>query len=55
MTSPDIKKQIVTVCSIETSKAIIKEISNSLFSIMIDESRNISTKRANGSYVVLRG
>ena len=44
MTSPDIKKQIVNVCSVETSKAIIKEISNSLFSVMIDESRTISTK-----------
>ncbi|KAH9783054.1 TTF-type domain-containing protein [Citrus sinensis] len=44
MTSPDIQKQIVSVCSAETSRAIIKEIGDSLFSIMIDESRDISTK-----------
>ncbi|ESR54916.1 hypothetical protein CICLE_v10018973mg [Citrus x clementina] len=44
MTSPDIQKQIVSVCSAETSRAIIKEIGDSLFSVMIDESRDISTK-----------
>ncbi|XP_024043077.1 zinc finger MYM-type protein 1 [Citrus clementina] len=44
MTSPDIQKQIVSVCSAKTSRAIIKEISDSLFSVMIDESRDISTK-----------
>ncbi|KAH9725570.1 TTF-type domain-containing protein [Citrus sinensis] len=44
MTSPDIQKQIVSVCSAETSRAIIIEIGDSLFSVMIDESRDISTK-----------
>ncbi|KAH9698544.1 TTF-type domain-containing protein [Citrus sinensis] len=44
MTSPDIQKQIVSVCSAEISRAIIKEIGDSLFSVMIDESRDISTK-----------
>ncbi|XP_052291975.1 uncharacterized protein LOC102612274 [Citrus sinensis] len=44
MTSPDIQKQIISVCSAETSRAIIKEIGDSLFSVMIDESRDISTK-----------
>ncbi|KDO48301.1 hypothetical protein CISIN_1g037692mg [Citrus sinensis] len=44
MTSPDIQKQIVSVCLTETSKAIIKEISDSLFSVMIDESHDISIK-----------
>ena len=31
MTSPDIQKQMVSVCSVETSRAIIKEIGDSLF------------------------
>ncbi|XP_052293999.1 uncharacterized protein LOC112496300 isoform X3 [Citrus sinensis] len=44
MTSPDIQKQIVSVCLAETSRAIIKEIGDSLFFVMIDESRDISTK-----------
>ncbi|KAH9783019.1 TTF-type domain-containing protein [Citrus sinensis] len=44
MTSPDIQKQIVSVCSAETSRAIIKEIGDSLFSVMIDKSRDISKK-----------
>ncbi|KAH9768496.1 TTF-type domain-containing protein [Citrus sinensis] len=44
MISTDIQKQIVSVCLAETSKAIIKEIGDSLFSVMIDESHDISTK-----------
>ena len=38
MTSPSIHKQIVSVCSAETSKAFIQEIGELLFSVMIDDS-----------------
>ncbi|ESR61546.1 hypothetical protein CICLE_v10018095mg [Citrus x clementina] len=44
MTSLDIQQQIVNVCSDETSRAIIQEISDSLFSAMIYEAGDISTK-----------
>nr|XP_028952674.1 zinc finger MYM-type protein 1-like [Malus domestica] len=45
LTSPDIQKDIVNACAIETIKAIIKDISTSLFSILIDESCDVSTKK----------
>ncbi|CAN6571081.1 unnamed protein product [Malus baccata var. baccata] len=44
LTSPNIQKDIVNACATETVKAIIKDIGTSLFSSLIDESRNISTK-----------
>ncbi|XP_048426604.1 uncharacterized protein LOC125470892 [Pyrus x bretschneideri] len=44
LTSPDIQKDIVNACATETIKAIIKDIGTSLFSILIDESRDASTK-----------
>ncbi|CAN6699015.1 unnamed protein product [Malus baccata var. baccata] len=44
LTSPDIQKDIVNVCATETIKTIIKDIGTSLFSILIDESRDVSTK-----------
>ncbi|CAN6693287.1 unnamed protein product [Malus baccata var. baccata] len=44
LTSPDIQKDIVNACAIETIKTIIKDIGTSLFSILIDESRDVSTK-----------
>ncbi|KAH9655588.1 TTF-type domain-containing protein [Citrus sinensis] len=44
MTSNDIKKDIVSCGAVETTNMIIKEMGDVLFSIVIDESRDISTK-----------
>ncbi|XP_068339219.1 uncharacterized protein [Pyrus communis] len=44
LTSPDIQKDIVNACATETIKAIIKDIGTLLFSILIDESHDVSTK-----------
>ena len=44
MTFPDIKKEIANVVAIETINAIIKDIGGSLFAIIVDESRDMSTK-----------
>ncbi|XP_059658447.1 uncharacterized protein LOC132304740 [Cornus florida] len=44
LTSPDIQKDIVNAVAIETINVIISDIGDELFSIMIDESRDISTK-----------
>ncbi|XP_068337631.1 uncharacterized protein [Pyrus communis] len=44
LTSPDIQKDIVNACATETIKTLIKDIGTSLFSILIDESRDVSTK-----------
>ncbi|KAM1571243.1 hypothetical protein ACFX10_036159 [Malus domestica] len=44
LTSPDIQKDIVNACATETIKAIIEDVGTSLFSILIDESRDVSTK-----------
>ncbi|ESR65508.1 hypothetical protein CICLE_v10007751mg [Citrus x clementina] len=44
MTSPKIQKDIVSCVATETTNAIIREMDGALFSILIDESRDISTK-----------
>ena len=44
LTSPDIQKDIANVVTIETVNIIIQDIGDSLFSILVDESRDISTK-----------
>ncbi|KAL5559866.1 hypothetical protein UlMin_036077 [Ulmus minor] len=44
LTSPDIQKDIVNAVAVETINIIIQDIGNSLFSILVDESRDISTK-----------
>nr|XP_028945723.1 zinc finger MYM-type protein 1-like [Malus domestica] len=44
LTSLDIQKDIVNACATETIKAIIEDVGTSLFSILIDESRDVSTK-----------
>ncbi|XP_031265295.1 zinc finger MYM-type protein 1-like [Pistacia vera] len=44
LTSPKIQKDIVSAASNETVSAIIRDLGDSLFSIMIDESRDISRK-----------
>ncbi|XP_070054858.1 uncharacterized protein [Nicotiana tomentosiformis] len=44
MNSPDIQKEIVTVCKIEKIKAIIKDINGDYFSLVVDESFDVSRK-----------
>ncbi|KAH9695103.1 TTF-type domain-containing protein [Citrus sinensis] len=44
MTSNEIQKDIVSCGAVETTNIIIKEMGDVLFSIVIDESRDISTK-----------
>ncbi|XP_015166279.1 uncharacterized protein [Solanum tuberosum] len=44
MTSHDIQKDIATTCKIETVKAIIEDINNDYFALLVDESRDVSRK-----------
>ncbi|XP_050207445.1 uncharacterized protein LOC126656867 [Mercurialis annua] len=44
LTSPDIQKDIVNACAIETTNSILHELGNKLFSILVDESRDIACK-----------
>uniref|UniRef100_A0A2N9J031 TTF-type domain-containing protein n=1 Tax=Fagus sylvatica TaxID=28930 RepID=A0A2N9J031_FAGSY len=44
MISPAIQKDIVSAAAVETSNAIIMELGDAFFSVLIDESRDISTK-----------
>ena len=44
LTHSDIQKDIVNAIACETSKAIIKDLNNGFFSILVDESRDISVK-----------
>jgi len=42
MTSPEIQKDLAQSCALEISKVIKEEVGGNLFSILIDESRDIS-------------
>ncbi|XP_022866339.1 zinc finger MYM-type protein 1-like [Olea europaea var. sylvestris] len=44
MTSPDGQKDIVNDCAIETINVIIKDVGDSLFPILVDESCDVSMK-----------
>ena len=44
LTSPDIQKDIVNAFAVETVNGFINDIRDSLFSILVDESRDISMK-----------
>ena len=44
LTHHDIQKNIMNAIALETSKAIIKNLDNGFFSILVDESRNVSVK-----------
>ncbi|XP_022855983.1 uncharacterized protein LOC111377158, partial [Olea europaea var. sylvestris] len=46
LTSPDVQKDIVNACAIETINVIIKDVGDSLFSILVDESYVVSMKVA---------
>ncbi|KAK8940884.1 hypothetical protein KSP39_PZI009869 [Platanthera zijinensis] len=44
LTAPDIQKDIINAMAVETTSLIIKDIGENFFSILLDESRDISTK-----------
>ncbi|XP_060210798.1 uncharacterized protein LOC132637777 [Lycium barbarum] len=44
MTSPMIQKEIVTACKIETIKTILEELNGDYFSLLVDESFDVSHK-----------
>ncbi|CAN0873359.1 hypothetical protein LINGRAHAP2_LOCUS10354 [Linum grandiflorum] len=44
MTSHDIQKDIVHALAAETTKLIIKDLGNDVFSILVDEARDVSVK-----------
>jgi hypothetical protein len=44
MTSPKIQKDLVNCCAVETTRAIINEMGDCLFSILVDEARDNSIK-----------
>lgn len=44
LTAPSIQKDIVNACAIETVNVIVSDLGDSFFSILVDESRDISIK-----------
>uniref|UniRef100_A0A803Q5F8 TTF-type domain-containing protein n=1 Tax=Cannabis sativa TaxID=3483 RepID=A0A803Q5F8_CANSA len=44
LTSPKIQKDIVNACAVETISVIIKDMEDVIFSILVDESRDVSIK-----------
>ncbi|XP_057770211.1 uncharacterized protein LOC130990025 [Salvia miltiorrhiza] len=52
LTSPDIQSDIINAAAVETTKAIIMDIGNGFFSILVDECRDVSVKEQMG--VVIR-
>jgi Domain of unknown function (DUF4371) len=44
MTSPSIQKEMVKACAEETSLAIINELGDKLFVVLVDESRDATVK-----------
>jgi hypothetical protein len=44
LTSPRIQKDIINATTVETTNAIIRDMGDAFFSILIDESRNVSIK-----------
>ncbi|KAL5553288.1 hypothetical protein UlMin_040689 [Ulmus minor] len=44
LTSPKIQKDIVNACAVETINVIIRDMRDAVFSILVDESRDVSIK-----------
>jgi hypothetical protein len=44
LTSPDIQKDIVQACAEEITQVIMSELGNACFSLLVDESRDVSVK-----------
>jgi hypothetical protein len=44
LTSPEIQKDIVQACAEEITHVIMSELGNACFSLLVDESRDVSVK-----------
>ncbi|XP_030485602.2 uncharacterized protein LOC115702294 [Cannabis sativa] len=44
LTSPKIQKDIVNACAVETINVIIEDIGDAIFSVLVDESRDVAIK-----------
>lgn len=44
LTSPNIQKDIVCACAMKVNNAILKELEDSYFAILVDESHDVSTR-----------
>ncbi|XP_049405477.1 uncharacterized protein LOC125868965 [Solanum stenotomum] len=44
LTSPDIQKELVTACKIETLKSIMEDLNGDYFALLVDESFDVSRK-----------
>lgn len=44
LTSSEIQKDLVSACAVETTKAILNDIGDAFFAILVDEARDISIK-----------
>jgi len=42
--APHIQKNVIKACTVETTNIIINNVKDELFSILIDESRDVSVK-----------
>ena len=45
MTAPSIQKDMINACAVETTLAILGDLGDGLFSIMVDEARDCSVKQ----------
>ncbi|CAH9060043.1 unnamed protein product [Cuscuta europaea] len=52
MTSPKIQKELTNACAFEVTRVILEDIGDNLFTLMVDECRDVSVKEQMG--VVLR-
>ncbi|XP_047948935.1 zinc finger MYM-type protein 1-like [Salvia hispanica] len=51
LTSPDIQRDIINAFDVETTKAIVHDMGNEFFSILVDECRDVSVKEQMGVVV----
>ncbi|XP_047949207.1 zinc finger MYM-type protein 1-like [Salvia hispanica] len=51
LTSPDIQRDIINAFAVETTKAIVHDMGNEFFSILVDECRDVSVKEQMGVVV----
>ncbi|CAH9120290.1 unnamed protein product [Cuscuta europaea] len=51
MTSPKIQKELTNACSVEVTKVILEDLGDKVFTLMVDESRDVSIKEQMGVVV----
>ena len=44
MIAPHIQKDVINACAVETTNVIVNDVKDELFSILVDESRDVSVK-----------